>query len=189
MTNDERAFLAQVAMGWFSVDEKGRIWRTVKFTGGRGNTALIRLPRPIRAEKSKSRKEDGYLRVMFRDAMTAERLRVGAHRIIWIVHNRRVIPHPFEVNHKNGNKADNLPINLELVVRSQNVLHAIHVLGKIHKQPKTTHGAMLTEEQVHQIRALYTAKAMTLKGLAEHFGVHWHTIQNITLRKTWQHVD
>jgi hypothetical protein len=40
---------------------------------------------------------------------------------------------PLEINHKNGIRTDNRAINLEIVTRSANRRHAIHVLGQMPK--------------------------------------------------------
>ena len=178
-TQDERAFLAQVALGWFSTDKKGRVWRHRVFTGGRGNTGAKWLLRPRRAERSLSAK-GGYLRIMFQDGDV--RRRVAAHRIVWMLANRRMIPTGFEINHRNGRKSENPPENLELATRAANVRHAIHSLGKIHPKAR----GKLNAAKVLEIRRVYPLKGMTLRQLGEMHGVHWHTIQKIVTRATWR---
>ena len=185
MTNDERAFLAQVALGWFTANGDGTIWRNAEFTGG--GVPTLKWVEPRRAERSAS-EEDGYIRVMFHDS--GERLMVQAHRIIWMVVNRADIPAPLEVNHKDGVKYHNHPDNLELLTRPENVKHAIHVLGR---KPKAQNGtantfAKLTDQQVMEIRALWASQTMSQRQIAERFGLKQATISCIVTGKTWRHL-
>jgi DNA-binding transcriptional regulator YiaG len=184
---EEQAFLAQVALGWFLVKGDGTIWRMIKFTGG-GTPSLKRI-NSTRAERSKS-KQDGYPRVLFWHQ--GKRLKVHAHRIVWMVANKADIPDSMEINHKHedGDKSRNHPGNLELVTRSENVKHAIHVLGKKRKaRPGTENpAARLNEGQVAEIRALWKARAMSQRQIGERFGIKQQTVQNIVNGKTWKHV-
>lgn len=186
MTEDEKAFLAQIALGWFAVRPDGTIWRNVTFHGG-GATWEPTWIEAVRAERSTSAAEGGYLRVMFNDAGT--RRKVAAHRIVWMVCKRRDIPDLMEINHEHedGNKQRNDPNNLELVVRAQNVAHAIHVLGKIHPHLKAS-GAKMTPVKVIEIRELHRAGQLSLKEIGRQYGLHWHSIQKIVTRQTWKHV-
>lgn len=54
MTDDEKAFLAQIALGWFTVKPDGTIWRNIKFHGG--GVSLPEWITPTRAERSTSKK-------------------------------------------------------------------------------------------------------------------------------------
>lgn len=185
MTENERAFLAYMALGWFSVDRKGQIWRHYQYKGG-GIRSQKKLEAPIRAERGASAR-DGYLRVMF-TTETGQRRQVAAHRIVWMVHNSSPIPKGFELNHKDGIKQNNHPVNLELVTRSENTLHAIYTLGKIHPAPRAMPGAKLTEEQVYQIRNLWKERAMSQPEMAKRFGVSVVSIQGVIYRRTWKHL-
>lgn len=183
MTDDEKAFLAQVAMGWFSVDSQGRIWRHVAFQGG-GAPTMKRVSKR-RAERSSSARGQ-YLRVMFRDGN--RRRKVSAHRIVWMLANSQDIPAPLEINHANGVKADNRPSNLERVTRPENATHSVRVLGK---RPKARRGsenaaAKLTDATVAQIRAL--AGTMPQREIGRMFGVSQGTVSTILVGKTWTHI-
>lgn len=185
MTKNEAAFLAQVAMGWFSIHEDGSIWRNVEFSGGGIPTMRWIAPRPAECSQSA---ECGYPRIMFHHL--GERLQVAAHRIVWIHANRQPIPSPMEINHKDGNKSNRNPANLELVTRSENVKHSIHVLGRKKKsQPgEMNAAAKTTARQVAEIRALWAAGAMSQPDLAKRFGLTQSAISAIVTRKSWKHV-
>lgn len=183
MTDDEQAFLAQIALGWFTVDASaGAIWRNVRFHGG--GVSLPRWISPTRAERSVS-KQGAYLRVMFNDA--GERRRVSAHRIIWMVANRRAIPAGLEVNHRNGNKQHNTHTNLELATHAENAIHSVRVLGN---KPKARLGeanaaARLTVQQVAEIRGLVARRSLPQRELAAIYGVSQGTISAIVTGKSW----
>lgn len=186
MTEDEAAFLKYVGLGWFTVDQLGKVWRHYGRRGQRwGGAEVVKARRrPTRAERSKSCK-GGYLRVMFADG--AKRRRVAAHRIVWMMFHHRDIPAGLEINHKDGNKQNNAPSNLEMVTRSQNTRHAVRVLDKIIR-PRATPGAKLTRQQVIEIRDLWNRKAMTQPELATHYGMSVISIQGIIYRRTWKHI-
>lgn len=185
MTEDEKAFLAQVALGLFKV-EGGKIWRLAKWTGGGDVSGLI-YTRKTRAERSSARL-GSYLRVMFKDG--SDRRKVSAHRIIWMIANRRPIPAGMEVNHLDGNKQNNDPSNLEIVTRQQNVQHSHTHLSpkKKDQRGEKNSSAAVTGAQVMEIRALWKAKAMTQREIAEMFGVRQSTISAIVVRKSWAHL-
>lgn len=186
MTNDETAFLAQVALGWFTVNPDGSIWRNVEWRGGGVATMAWVTPRPAARTKSGP---FGYPRIMFHHL--GKRLRVAVHRIVWIHFNKKAIPSALEVNHKDCNKQNHHPDNLELVTRPENVLHAIRTKGR---RPKAQDGAengqaKLTEDQVSEIRALWASRSISQREIAARFGnLSQSTISAIVTRKSWEHV-
>lgn len=186
MTKDEQAFLAQVALGWFSITQSGDIWRHVEFQGGT-TSPTMRWVNPRRAETS-SAGMASYLRIMF---WTPDgRRKVSAHRVVWIYTNRAVIPPGMEINHIDGNKQNLMPENLELVTRKQNVEHSFRSLPRKKKAQHGTQnaGALLTDDQVIEIRALWAARAMTQRAIGQRFGVKQTTVYNIVSRQTWTHL-
>lgn len=188
MKHTEMVFLAQIAVGTFSVDSEGRIWRMRRMAGGSrmGSPAYSKpLPVPRRAERSTSGK-GGYLKVMF--TVGAERFAVYAHRIVWMVANQSDIPDALEVNHKSGVKRENRPENLELVTRAENVKHALEVLKVGRARGERNWASKLTAAQVLEIRSLWAARIVTHKQLAAHYGVTPETISKICLRLTWKHL-
>ena len=75
-----------------------------------------------------------------------------------------------EVNHINGNRADNRVENLEIVDRSTNLLHGMHVLR--------SNNAKLTHDQVEWVRHLVAA-GVPQADVARQFGVLRQTVNQI----------
>ena len=96
------------------------------------------------------------------------------------------------VNHKDGDKKNNVPENLEWMTRQEQSIHSYHVLGNIKTRPRG-HGvhwrANYTDDEIRLIRKLHK----------EGFGYHrirsalgnktsWVAIQMIVTGKTYYHV-
>lgn len=186
MTEDEKAFLAQIALGLFSVEKDGTVWRLARWTGGGQVSGITYLPKR-RAETS-SHLKGSYPRIMFKDG--EERRSVNAHRIIWMISNRRPIPPKMEINHIDGNRINNIPSNLELVTRQQNVQHAHTCLcpKKKDQRGEKNASAVVTESQVAEIRAIWATRSLTQREIAEKFRITQSTISAIVLRKSWTHL-
>lgn len=95
-------------------------------------------------------------------------------------------PEGMQCNHKNRNKTDNRPENLEYVTPSENYRHALRnghqpVRGSEHWNAK------LTEAKVREIRKL-AAQGMMLKDIAPQFGVNRSIISRIVAGLWWRHV-
>lgn len=95
-------------------------------------------------------------------------------------------PEGFEINHSDGNKANNHVENLEYITRSANIRHAFkHGLntprqGSAHGQSK------LTERAVQEIRGLIGR--LSLAAIGRKFGVSATTIAAIKRGTAWRHV-
>lgn len=98
--------------------------------------------------------------------------------------------HGVEVNHKNGNKHDNRLENLELMTRSENILHRIHTLkasiGRRYKGSEH-YNALLTEDKVLKIRSRQL-DGLSYHKLAAEFGISKSTIAHVVRRHNWTHV-
>lgn len=93
-----------------------------------------------------------------------------------------------DVNHKDANKENNRPENLEWVTKAENNRHA-RDLG-LHRGPKgITHPRghrAVTNEQVREIRALSEGKSSA--EVARLTGISYATVWNIVKRNTWAHL-
>jgi hypothetical protein len=188
MTEAEQAFLAQLAIGVFSVDKSGAIWRHRRLVAGSRSGAPpyeVPLDEARSAETSES---DGYPKVMF--TVGEKRMAVFAHRIVWMTANQADIPAGMEVNHKDGDRANRAPSNLELVTPSGNVIHGIRVLGRKAKEQRgeKNNSAKLTAQKVREIRRMCAERTMAQTEIARVFGVSQRTISDIHLRLSWKDV-
>lgn len=109
-----------------------------------------------------------------------------------------------EVNHKDGNPANNRIENLEYLTRLENMRHSFEVLGnpkplngerhnsKTH--PETfprgeNHGnAKLIGRDIRRIRSLYAKGGISQPALAREYGVTQKVIWSIVNYVTWRHV-
>lgn len=120
---EEEAYRA-VEMGELTIDSEGRIWRVAARRGNKWTGGTMVIPcAPRRAENPTG---SGYLQV--RVMIDYSRAHALAHRMVWR-HFHGQIPAGQTINHKNGNRADNHPDNLELATASEQAIHKIRVLG------------------------------------------------------------
>jgi hypothetical protein len=97
------------------------------------------------------------------------------------------VPNPLnlpQVNHKNGDKEDNAPRNLEWVSNLENRRHAVHT-GLHPRGSKVS--KRLVEDDVVKIRSLL-ASGVAQRVVAEAFEVCQQTVSHIARRSTWTHV-
>ena len=95
-------------------------------------------------------------------------------------------PPRHECNHKNGDKSNNSPSNLEYLTRHENIQHSYRVLGRKTMKGSTHPGAKLTEADIPRIRQMRLTD--TVRSIAGRFGVDPSTISMVCRRCNWQHV-
>lgn len=179
---EEGAYFA-VLNGELEIDNEGCIWRIAGRHGtGIGTTKVVPC-KPRRSESIMGK----YLAVSV--MVEGIRYQAQAHRLVF-KHFNGSIPEGLTVNHKNGNKHDNRPENLELATQSEQMLHCCHVLktGRaINVRGINSFGAKLLDEDIVAIRIL-RSKGDTLTAIASVYGICMQNVSNICLRKTWRHI-
>lgn len=106
-----------------------------------------------------------------------------AHRVIYEA-ARGPIPAGLEIDHVNGNKADNRARNLEAVTHAENVQRAV-AMG-LAPVGAARSDAKLTEAQVREIRR--TIGTVTTREWARRLGVDAKTVRLVRSGTTWRHV-
>jgi hypothetical protein len=156
-----------VASGILRIDADGRIWRV---KDRRQRTGQLCVPR-----RAESRLPLGYLQV--RILVGGRLYHVGAHRLVWW-HFNEPIPDGMVINHLNGIKWDNRPVNLECVTPSENMSHAYRTGLKDQRGQKNP-AAKLTDRQVIEIRLLYAQGGITQQAISERYGVRFQHVSRI----------
>ncbi len=157
----------------YAVSTLGRVRRLTKGRGARAGWIL-----------KPQRSGGGYRHVAFY-AGGKQAMRKG-HQLVAVAF---LWPRPgLEVNHIDGNKANNRLDNLELVTRSENHLHAYRTGLKVAPAGEKHYRAKLSEESVREIRTL-SASGMTLAAIGKRFGVSGSNIGLVLRGKTWKHVE
>jgi hypothetical protein len=94
------------------------------------------------------------------------------------------------INHKDGNKLNNLLSNLEWCTYSDNLKHAYSAGLNIPADQKgEKHGnSRLTKFQVYEIRGRYKKENITQERLAAEFRISREHCRDIINRKKWKHI-
>ena len=109
---------------------------------------------------------------------------IGVHRLVaraFIGRGRR----GYQINHRDGNKANNHVRNLEWVTASQNTQHAYD--NGLSPRGSNHYCAKLNAWRVRVIRRAVNA-GISKQHLADVFGVGWTTVAKAASGETWSHV-
>ncbi len=125
---------------------------------------------------------DGYLHLGFR--MDGKRKCARVHRLVAFSFIDDSPASGLEVNHKDGDKTNNIPGNLEWVTAKENQQHAfetgLRVLRKL-----GVYKRKLTVNQVRAARVLHFERGVTQRRLAKWFGVAADTMRQAIVGKTY----
>lgn len=132
--------------GSYQVSNQGRVKSLVTY--GNGGNGRILAGDTTRL---------GYVRIAFLGK------RKLVHRVVYTTFCGK-IPQGLEVNHKNGNKADNRLENLELLTKSENIKHSYRKL-------KNGHRLKVSPGKVQEIRQLCQTTNLTQGQIAERYGI------------------
>jgi hypothetical protein len=128
----------------------------------------------------------GYLRLdVYREQ---ERGQVYIHRLVWEAFHGR-IPNGMDINHRDGNKSNNRLDNLELVTRSENMLHMFkHLRPSLNRTRGTAHHfARLTPDDVKTILELRRA-GKSGYAIAKIYDISPTAVYLIFNGTNWKHV-
>ena len=140
-----------------------------------------------RGELKQRLNRDGYCEVTV--GIDKNRNTVRVHRLVAKLFVEGETEERNEVNHIDMNRTNPRADNLEWVTHHDNVLHSAKHGKYKESQTGVKNGrAILTDEDVIDIRLLFDSGVMSQKELAEAYGVGWSTIHNICFRFTWTHL-
>lgn len=170
-----------VVSGELEIDNEGRIWRTARRRWNRWQQASESLP--VVRRRTENQTTGGYLQV--RVMVDGKRVHALAHRLVYR-HFNGPIPPGMMINHRNGDKGDNRPENLELATPSENTVHSRQVLkrGRLDQGGQRNAMAKLTPEQVAEIRTRRAA-GEKLTSIAVDYGVQMQTVSKIARGDRW----
>ena len=171
---NERGMIALVRSCELEIDDEGRVWR-VKMRHGlkRGGSATITV------ERRRADKRIGDYMMVYATLQDGKVHGAMAHRLVW-QHFFGNIPDGLTINHKNGIKTDNRPVNLEVVTQGENEKHAYRT-GLKSQWGERNPVAKMAAEQVSGARARYAAGGISQGQLACCYGVSFQTMSR-TLR-------
>jgi len=112
---------------------------------------------------------------------------IGIHRLLLqtfkLTNNKKL-----EVNHKDGNKSNNLLSNLEWVTSKGNKKHAFETGLCDHRRGEKLRNAKLKNKDINKIRNLYS-NGTTQKEIANKFKVGRSCINGIIHKRGWKHIN
>jgi hypothetical protein len=162
---------------FYEVSEYGEVRRTQNRRWRKKGTAV-----------TQNRDRFGYRRVQLYDSKTRQRHTFAVHRLVMQAFVGDC-PDGHEVNHKDGDKANNHLSNLEYVTHRENIQHSFKKLNRTQRVPRGEQSgvAKLTAAQVLEIRAR-AANGERRMALGTEFGVTSTCITSIVRRVTWKHI-
>ena len=175
MSRNEEIILRFVHDGTLRIEPDGSIWRVKTRT----RTGRVKRIEPCRADYLKS---DGYRFV--RVNVNGRGIAAASHRVIWAT-AYGPIPDGYEINHKDGNRGNNVLGNLEPLTPGDNQRHSYRVLGKPRFTGESCNHSKLTFAQVAEIRRRCAA-GEAKRALARAYAVSPNAIRKIVYGRSWR---
>lgn len=170
---------------YYSVSNYGRVKRLQHQKWCKVNNSFSTFSEKILQVNYSNTKHYGRVSINFTDGTKTI---CGIHRLVAICFLDNPLNLP-QVNHKDGNKANNYMDNLEWCSATENMQHRIHTLDiKPWKKGEESNFVKLTEEQVRQIPDLLK-QGMKKCNIAKLFNVKNTTITEITSGRSWKHLN
>lgn len=158
----------------------GRIKSITRVIPHKRHGKYIRKGKTLTPHKSNC----GYLRVGIQ--INNKLLTCSVHRLVAMAFLGNDGIH-FVVNHKDSNKQNNVPLNLEWCTQLQNINHAVKNGTK--KQAKGIQFKSRVRFDEIQVRVIKSLNGLlTNDNIAKYFNVHRVTINNILNGRTWRHL-
>lgn len=117
-----------------------------------------------------------------------KRVTVLQHRLVYICFIG-AIPRGMTVNHKDGDKLNNHPANLEVMSLEDNTRHSLYVLGNRYAASPYTRGhlnvnAKLTPEDVVAMREDYSS-GVSYREVAKRYGISGPSAYDVVTNKSY----
>lgn len=163
--------------GHLSIDDDGRIWRHAIYNHHRWKS--------IERRRAENVSRNGYLRLTMGLPGCGETRSVMAHVLVWTWLNVP-IPPGLQINHKDLDKKNNRPDNLELVDASGNIRHS-YANGRPHpyskSDPRTWRGGTGVVPEIRERIVRMRAEGATIAETSNATGVSMSHVQRIAGRR------
>ena len=109
------------------------------------------------------------------------------HRLMWEAHKGKV-PEKYHINHKDGNKLNNVLDNLECITQKEHALHTRYVLGQLIGENHWN--AKIKESDVRMIRDLYQKDSSygRISEISRQLHISKRIISRVICGDRWKHV-
>lgn len=138
-------------------------------------------------EKILKPKIDKYGYLVLHISKNNVRWNITIHRLVAIAFLPNINNYP-QINHKDGNKLNNVVENLEWCSASYNVQHSFDNKLNIPIKGSKRAFSKMTEEKVIEVRYRYKNEDISLKNLSKSYNISTQTLHSIITKKTWKHV-
>lgn len=111
-----------------------------------------------------------------------------SHRLIWMAHNGRLIRPGYEINHKDGDKSNCRPGNLEEATPSQNSIHARQTGLRLSIKGRRSEKRLLSDKQVTWARKAHKTGKVSTRQLSLKFDMAMQSVRDMLKGKLYADV-